>query len=184
MSELETNIKAGIDQAFALQQQYAIALRKSDWRQRLDALERFERVFKASYTEFYRAAAADFSKSETEVDIGEIMPVVSELKHTRKKLKSWMKPRSVRSTLATFGTSSKILTEPRGVSLIISPWNYPFNLTFIPMIAAIAAAVVGFPLSGVSEGSAFGALFSVALFVFLLLIFRFVSQRVWSKSEG
>jgi hypothetical protein len=48
------------------------------------------------------------------------------------------------------------------------------------LIAAIAAAVVGFPLSGVSEGSAFGALFSVALFVFLLLIFRFVSQRVWS----
>ena len=59
MSELDTNIKAGIDQAFALQQKHAIALRKSDWRQRLDALERFERVFKASYAELYRAAAAD-----------------------------------------------------------------------------------------------------------------------------
>jgi aldehyde dehydrogenase (NAD+) len=139
MSELETNTMADIDQAFALQQQHAIALRKSDWRQRLDALERFERVFKASYSELYRAAAEDFSKSETEVDTAEILPVVAELKHTRKKLKSWMKPRSVRPTLATFGTSSKIVTEPRGVSLIISPWNYPFNLTFIPMISAIAA---------------------------------------------
>ncbi len=139
MSDLETTTMADIDQAFALQQQHAIALRKSDWRQRLDALERFERVFKASYSELYRAAAEDFSKSEAEVDVGEILPVVSELKHTRKKLKSWMKPKSVRPTLATFGTSSKIITEPKGVSLIISPWNYPFNLAFIPMISAIAA---------------------------------------------
>lgn len=51
------------------------------------------------------------------------------------------------------------------------------------VIAAIAAAVVGFPISGISEGSTYWALFSAALFVVLLLIFRFVSQRVWSKSD-
>jgi aldehyde dehydrogenase (NAD+) len=139
MPSLEASTKADIDRIFALQQSYKITLRKTDWRQRLPVLERFERVFKASYTELYRAAATDFSKSETEVDAAEILPVLSELKHTRKKLKSWMKPRSVRPTLATFGTRSKIVTEPKGVSLIISPWNYPFNLTFTPMISAIAA---------------------------------------------
>ena len=37
------------------------------------------------------------------------------------------------------GTSSKIVFEPKGTSLVISPWNYPFNLTFTPMISAIAA---------------------------------------------
>ena len=50
-----------------------------------------------------------------------------------------MKPVSVAATATMVGTKSKILTEPKGVTLIISPWNYPFNLSFSPMIWAIAA---------------------------------------------
>ena len=50
-----------------------------------------------------------------------------------------MKPVSVRASMTMLGTSSKIITEPKGTSLVISPWNYPFNLTFGPMISAIAA---------------------------------------------
>ena len=87
----------------------------------------------------YAAAAADFGKPEAEVDLAEIMPVVSELAHIRKKLKRWMKPRPVRPSLSMLGTSSKIVFEPKGTSLVISPWNYPFNLTFGPMMSAIAA---------------------------------------------
>ena len=131
--------KAAIDQAFALQQHYALELRKSTCTDRLRALERFEKVFKASYKKMYAAAAADFGKPEAEVDLAEIMPVVSELAHIRKKLKRWMKPRPVRPSLSMLGTSSKIVFEPKGTSLVISPWNYPFNLTFGPMMSAIAA---------------------------------------------
>ena len=131
--------KTAIDRAFALQRGYAYELRKSTCTDRLEVLARFEKVFKASYQKMYAAAAADFGKPEAEVDMGEIMVVVSELAHIRKKLKSWMKPRPVRASLSMLGTSSKIIAEPKGTSLVISPWNYPFNLTFGPMMSAIAA---------------------------------------------
>lgn len=88
---------------------------------------------------------------------------------------------------AVFGDHCSPMSDTTIVSSIAcdtDPMDHVRTQMPYALIAAIAAAVVGFPLSGVSEGSAFGALFSVALFVFLLLIFRFVSQRVWSKSEG
>ena len=50
-----------------------------------------------------------------------------------------MKPISVMPTASMIGTSSKIVKEPKGVTLVVSPWNYPFNLTFGPMIWSIAA---------------------------------------------
>ena len=71
--------------------------------------------------------------------MSEIMVVLSELALVRKNLKKWMKPKKVLPTAMLFGTSSQIIREPKGVTLIISPWNYAFNLTFNPMIWAIAA---------------------------------------------
>ena len=128
-----------INDAFDLQRSYALALRSSDYRERMMVLERFEKVFNASHDKIHRAAAADFSKSKAEVDFSEILSVVSELKHIRKHLKSWMKPQKASPGLMMLGTSSKIVREPRGVCLVVSPWNYPFNLTFCPMMLAIAA---------------------------------------------
>ena len=68
--------------------------------------------------------------------MSEIMVVLSELALVRKNLKKWMKPKKVLPTAMLFGTSSQIIREPKGVTLIISPWNYAFNLTFNPMIWA------------------------------------------------
>ena len=137
--QIKDSAQENIDSIFAKQKQFALSLRKTDYRQRLAVLQRFERVFKASYDKFYKAADSDFSKPQAEVDTSEILPVITELAHVRKNLKRWMKPKSVMPTMATFGTRSKIVTEPMGVTLVISPWNYPFNLTFVPMIWSIAA---------------------------------------------
>lgn len=137
--EISAIDKSAIDHTFAAQKNYALKLRKSTCDERLDTLGRFEKVFKASYDKMYAAAAADFGKPEAEVDMTEIMVVVAELAHIRKNLKKWMKPTPVRASLAMLGTSSKIIPEPKGTSLVISPWNYPFNLTFGPMMSAIAA---------------------------------------------
>ena len=139
MLELNQRLQMDIDTLFAQQQKKAIELRRSTCEQRLAILARFEQVFRASFDKIYRAAAEDFSKPEAEVDTGEILTVLAELKLVRKSLRSWMKPRSVRATATMFGTKSKIINEPKGVSLIISPWNYPFNLSFGPMIWSIAA---------------------------------------------
>ena len=139
MSELNEQVKNQIDDVFARQQCYALELRKSDCRQRLAVLDRFEQAFRESEEKIYQSAADDFSKPQAEVDMSEIMAVLAELKHVRKNLKKWMKPVSVMPTASMIGTSSKIVKEPKGVTLVVSPWNYPFNLTFGPMIWSIAA---------------------------------------------
>ena len=139
MSGLNEQVKLEIDNAFARQQSYALELRKSDYKRRIAVLDRFEQVFRASEEKIYKSATGDFGKPQAETDMAEIMPVLMELKHVRKNLKKWMKPVPVRATMMLFGTSSKIIKEPKGVTLIVSPWNYPFYLTFGPMISSIAA---------------------------------------------
>ena len=139
MTELNEQVKNQIDDVFARQQLYALELRKSDYKQRLAVLDRFEQAFRESEEKIYQSAADDFSKPQAEVDMSEIMAVLAELKHVRKNLKKWMKPVSVMPTASMIGTSSKIVKEPKGVTLVVSPWNYPFNLTFGPMIWSIAA---------------------------------------------
>ncbi|MDA7768897.1 MAG: aldehyde dehydrogenase family protein [Porticoccaceae bacterium] len=139
MTELNEQVKNQIDDVFARQQRYALELRKSDYKQRLAVLDRFEQAFRESEEKIYQSAADDFSKPQAEVDMSEIMAVLAELKHVRKNLKKWMKPVSVMPTASMIGTSSKIVKEPKGVTLVVSPWNYPFNLTFGPMIWSIAA---------------------------------------------
>ena len=139
MTELNEQVKNQIDDVFARQQCYALELRKSDYKQRLAVLDRFEQAFRESEEKIYQSAADDFSKPQAEVDMSEIMAVLAELKHVRKNLKKWMKPVSVMPTASMIGTSSKIVKEPKGVTLVVSPWNYPFNLTFGPMIWSIAA---------------------------------------------
>jgi aldehyde dehydrogenase (NAD+) len=139
MTEIKPAVKAIIDKVFAQQKDYALELRKSDYRQRLAVLKRFETAFRDAQDNIHEAAAADFGKPGAEVDMAEIMPVLTELKHIRKQLKQWMKPEPVKVTLAMMGTKSKIIKEPKGVTLVVSPWNYPFNLTFGPMMWSIAA---------------------------------------------
>lgn len=85
------------------------------------------------------ALKADFGKHPTEVDLSEIYPVTSEIKHTLSHLSQWVAPHRVETPISFFGSSSYIKYEPKGVCLIISPWNFPVNLTFGPLVSAIAA---------------------------------------------
>jgi aldehyde dehydrogenase (NAD+) len=85
------------------------------------------------------ALAADFRKAPEEVDLTELYPVISEIKDALRHLSRWMKPWKVATPLGLFGSASSIVHEPRGVALIISPWNYPIYLTLGPLVSAIAA---------------------------------------------
>ncbi len=73
------------------------------------------------------------------MDLSEIYPVTSELKHAKRKLGSWLGGNSRPTPIALLGATSRIKYEPKGVVLIISPWNFPVNLTFGPLVSAIAA---------------------------------------------
>lgn len=128
-----------IDRVFAAQQEHAITLRTSTYAERAARLQALLQAVEAHQAELFKAGMADFNKPEAEMMITEIMPVVSEIKLYLRKLKGWMKPQKQRATMAMNGTQAWIRPQPRGVCLIISPWNYPFNLTLGPLVAAIGA---------------------------------------------
>ena len=107
--------------------------------ERLAALAKLADAVRANEKRIVAALAADFGKPEAEVILTEMIPLLQEIKHTSRHLRSWMKPKRVSSTLATFGTSAKVEAQPRGVCLIIAPWNYPFNLAFGPLVSCLAA---------------------------------------------
>lgn len=89
--------------------------------------------------EIFEALETDLGKSSTEAYMSEVGLVLSEIDYCIKHLKKWAKPKKVRSPLAQFPSKSYILSEPLGVVLIMSPWNYPFMLTLNPLIGAIGA---------------------------------------------
>ncbi len=126
-------------EVFERQRATALRLRTSTAEQRIAKLRKLRDAVLARADVWYQAGWADFKKPKAEVDLGEILPVVTEANDAIKHLSSWMKPTSVMPTLLMAGTSSQVKYEPRGRCLIISPWNYPVNLTFGPLVSAIAA---------------------------------------------
>ena len=82
---------------------------------------------------------ADFRKPAWESEFTEIHMALAELNLAMRRVGRWMKPERVGTPLLLFGTSSRVVYEPRGVVLIMGPSNYPFSLIVNPLIAAIAA---------------------------------------------
>ena len=127
------------ERVFKTQGARALVLRRSSAVDRIEKIKRLRQAMFDRTQQIYAACHADFAKPAPEVDITEILPVVMEANHAIRHLKGWMKPERKRPTLLMFGTSAEVRNEPKGVTLIISPWNYPVNLTFGPLVSAIAA---------------------------------------------
>ena len=89
--------------------------------------------------EILSAVYEDLKKPEYEAFITEIGGTRLELKYALKNVKKWVKPRKVRAPLSQFKGTGKIFPEPKGLTLIIGPWNYPFNLLLTPLIGTISA---------------------------------------------
>jgi aldehyde dehydrogenase (NAD+) len=128
-----------IRRIFELQQQNHLAVGRTTAKERIQKLQRLKSVIQEHMDEIRAAIYQDFKKPEVEVDLTEIYPVIKEIKHVSSQLKRWMKPRRVGTPLAMIGSTSYVQYQPKGVVLIISPWNYPINLTLIPLVTAIAA---------------------------------------------
>ena len=87
-----------------------------------------------------KAIAADFgTRSRYETELAEVFPAVSGIRHASRHLAQWMRPKRVAVDLEFMPAGARILYQPVGVVGIISPWNYPFNLTIVPLVAALAA---------------------------------------------
>jgi aldehyde dehydrogenase (NAD+) len=102
-------------------------------------LEKLERAIHVHRAEIVAALDADFHKSAYEAESTEVIVTLVELRAARANVKEWMKPQPVRGSLSMFGSSAEVRYEPKGVVLILAPWNYPFALAIVPLIAALAA---------------------------------------------
>ncbi len=112
------------------------------------AIKRFE-------PELIRSLKKDLGKNEFESFSSEIGQVYKEISYTKRNLKSWMAPRKVGTPLIYFPSSSLVIADPRGVSLLIGPWNYPFLLIMKAMINSMAAGnTVILKPSEISEATA------------------------------
>ena len=89
--------------------------------------------------EIHKAIHDDFRKNPGETDLTEIYPTLSEINHTIKHLPRWTKPQRVKTPMVMFGTKSAVRYEAKGIVLILSPWNYPFQLFMVPLVTAISA---------------------------------------------
>jgi aldehyde dehydrogenase (NAD+) len=129
-----------IEEIFQAQKanQQAIAMSTSNERKR--KLQMLIDAVSVTYRDDIRSAMyADFGKAATEVDMTEIFATVGEIKFIKRRVSDWMDIHPVGTPLPLIGSSSWVKYEPKGVCLIISPWNFPILLTLAPLASAIAA---------------------------------------------
>ena len=139
VTESGTQQAENIQRIFKLQRDYRQEVARTSAKERIAKLRKLQKAILARQEDFRTALQADFGKHPTETDLTDIFPVTSEIKHTIQHLASWMRPHKVDTPLSMIGTSSEIRYEALGNTLIISPWNFPVNLTFGPLVACIAA---------------------------------------------
>lgn len=133
--------KPSLDALLAAQQNYAPRVRAQDAGQRIAKLKRMADYLKEEQNKaaLIEALKTDFRKPEVETLLSEVAVVLSQIRYVNSNLKKWMEPTKLPFQLALTGIRSYVYKEPKGCALIISPWNYPFNLTLVPLIYAIAA---------------------------------------------
>ena len=106
---------------------------------RIAQLQKLESLLRANEELLHQAIYKDFKKSAFENYTTEISLLYHDIKEAIKNIKKWSAKKKVRTNLANLPGKSYIIPEPLGVSLIIGAWNYPYQLSLAPAIAAIAA---------------------------------------------
>lgn len=113
------------------------ATRPYEWRRQ--QLQKMQQLILTHQTEIQAALYTDLKKSPEEAYGSETGLLLSEIRYMLKKLEGWMRPRRVRTNLVNWPSSSTIYRDPLGVVLVIAPWNYPLQLSLLPVAAALAA---------------------------------------------
>ncbi|KAJ4917327.1 Aldehyde dehydrogenase family 3 member H1 [Raphanus sativus] len=127
VTELRRNFDAGVTRGY-------------EWR--VTQLKKLLVICDKHEPEIVSALHDDLGKPELESSVYEVALLRNSIKLALKQLKDWMAPHKAKTSLTTFPASAKIVSEPLGVVLVISAWNFPFMLSIDPVIGAISAGNV------------------------------------------
>ena len=141
MKPIDPPTPSALDEALALQRKAyfahpvpTLAERKADLR----SLQRFIREHQEALCD---AISADYGhRSRHETLLAEVFPAVSGIDHVLGHLSGWMKPqRRAVDWRSFFGASNRVMAQPLGVVGVIVPWNFPLNLSLVPLSYIFAA---------------------------------------------
>lgn len=110
-----------------------------DLKFRKEQLMKLKKLIQENEEELYKAIHEDFGKSEFETYGTELSFLYKDIDYYVKNLSSLAKPKKITTNLVNLPASSHIVYEPLGNTLVIGAWNYPYQLTLAPVIAAVAA---------------------------------------------
>jgi coniferyl-aldehyde dehydrogenase len=130
-----------LERALAQQRAAYHALPNPDFKSRQHDLKQLERFVRDHMEEIVQAISADYGhRSRHETLMTDVMPVLGTIADALKQLRGWMKPQKRAVDRVVFGMASNtVIPQPLGVIGVIVPWNFPLNLTLVPMVAIFAA---------------------------------------------
>ncbi len=133
--------EGAIRSLFAAQRAHFREAGTPDYQRRKQSLRRLRAYLgrEANIRGLVDALRQDLRKPEVETLSSELGVVMSHLRYVDSGLRRWMEPKPLPASLSQAGIKSYLYLEPKGNALIIAPWNYPFNLTVVPLIYAISA---------------------------------------------
>jgi coniferyl-aldehyde dehydrogenase len=139
-SRIAPNQERYIEETFQRMRERARDLPAPTYEERVERLERLREALVARQDELAAAISADFGhRSRHETLIAEVFLCVDGIRETRRHLRSWMRPERRRTGLPFLPARSEVRFQPKGVVGVISPWNYPLQLSVLPIVGAIAA---------------------------------------------
>lgn len=130
---------ANIPRIFKSQRENRWSMAATTASERIAMLERLRQAIIDRKEGLCAALFEDLRKHPAEVELTEYQTALVEIGHTIKHLRKWMRPTRVTTPITLTGTRSEVRYEPKGVVLIIAPWNYPFSLVINPLVAALSA---------------------------------------------
>lgn len=128
-----------IKELVKMQRKYYNTGKTRDISFRIEQLKKLKLVVSQNEEKILLALKKDLNKSNFEGFMTEVGMFYSELNFAIKNIRKWSKIKRVKSSMVNFPSISKVVPQPYGVTLIMSPWNYPFQLALIPLVWSLAA---------------------------------------------
>lgn len=131
--------QGSIKELISMQREFFKTGKTRDVEFRIDALNKLLKILTNHEKDIIEALHRDLRKPQLEAFSTEIAYVLEDIRYVLKKIRKWAKPQKLGSPIVLMPAKSRIYSEPFGNTLIIAPWNYPFQLAVSPLIGALAA---------------------------------------------